>query len=104
MGCDSPDSNFNNLHFIDGQWWATSGWDYSYEGPLEEIQKRLGPVEPPTFLRNGYRWSLEPKGEVWLAQPIGREEDLLAHEAEQARADQFAALVDGVDPVAFYAR
>jgi hypothetical protein len=42
MGCDSPHSNFNNFHWHDGQWYVTSGWDYTYEAPyLHLIEDKI---------------------------------------------------------------
>lgn len=105
MGCDSPDSNFNNFHFQDGQWWVTSGWDYSYEGPMEELKKKFGDIAPPGFVHNGWRFSLiSASNDTWIATPIGMEEELAKQDAEEAQRRKFEQLVNGVDPLEFYER
>lgn len=63
MGCRDVGSNFNNMHWHDGQWWCTNGWDYTLEAPsLDLIGERLG-----DRIAN-YRISRTDKG-TWLATP-----------------------------------
>lgn len=100
MGCDSSESNFNNLIFDKGQWWATTGWDYSYTGPLLEVMKKLPEAVAPTFVRNDWRWSLiQVDQNTWTAKPLGKESEL----AERDRLDALGALVVNVDPLEYWA-
>lgn len=42
MGCHDRESNFGNLHYSDGKWWASWGSEGTIEAPEREVlEERL---------------------------------------------------------------
>lgn len=80
MGCDSPESNFNNLVWHDGRWGYTSGWDHTIEAPTidligEQIRDR----------RTRYVVAYQHEQGVWLATPISGAPEMVDERATSRR-------------------
>lgn len=69
MGCDSSGSNFNNEVYQDGKWWATGGWDFSFEAEdLDIIIDRIRARKQNP--RRDYTYRYNWKRLRWVATPV----------------------------------
>jgi hypothetical protein len=65
MGCRDRHSNFNNLHYHDGKWWCSWGWDFTVTAPTSELIKEyLGEHIVKYIL------TFDAEQDTWTARPI----------------------------------
>ena len=73
MGCTDRESNFQKDIFHDGEWWSTTGYTPSWEGPREELIKKFPDYAEPRFQVGDDVYSAEQiEDNTVIVKPLGK--------------------------------